>query len=175
MARIDFNPRPLAGATSRVCGNGADRVISIHAPLRGRRDYFCKICQMVIFQSTPPCGGDDAAGSSQCNRPDFNPRPLAGATTSAVHVQTSDLFQSTPPCGGDYAAGSTAPACRDFNPRPLAGATIALLKPCSVVTLFQSTPPCGGDIKIPRSLRQWPHFNPRPLAGATFPDVWSLG
>ena len=53
-----FNPRPLAGATGGdFCGDDCED-ISIHAPLRGRRQH------------------DDHLSK----RPDFNPRPLAGAT-----------------------------------------------------------------------------------------------
>ena len=33
--------------------------ISIHAPLRGRHNYEVDIAFENAFQSTPPCGGDD--------------------------------------------------------------------------------------------------------------------
>ena len=32
--------------------------ISIHAPLRGRQGQYFNILPFLIFQSTPPCGGD---------------------------------------------------------------------------------------------------------------------
>ena len=34
--KLDFNPRPLAGATERPQADAAATHISIHAPLRGR-------------------------------------------------------------------------------------------------------------------------------------------
>ena len=53
--------------------------ISIHAPLRGRRDV-----SITIYIDTY-----------------FNPRPLAGATHFAPGFPRFSAFQSTPPCGGD--------------------------------------------------------------------------
>ncbi len=79
LLEINFNPRPLAGATGAIA----------------------LIRPAVLFQSTPPCGGDgNGSGSSadyciSIHAPlrgrlrlssrktiflDFNPRPLAGAT-----------------------------------------------------------------------------------------------
>ena len=76
----DFNPRPLAGATP-LFGVGAGRVwISIHAPLRGRPLAQALRLTGSSFQSTPPCGGDKVCRRAWMERPDFNPRPLAGAT-----------------------------------------------------------------------------------------------
>ena len=52
-----FNPRPLAGATKPFPVLFTTSLISIHAPLRGR--LFTKPCTPSrLFQSTPPCGGD---------------------------------------------------------------------------------------------------------------------
>ena len=118
------------------------------------------------FQSTPPCGGDCKIWSLAFLASNFNPRPLAGATSAFVPVLPSRRFQSTPPCGGDDAmdlqrdiqrhfnprplAGATRFGCLrhgkdfDFNPRPLAGATLPVPGMHSK-HLFQSTPPCGGD------------------------------
>ena len=54
----NFNPRPLAGATMR-CANATSRKrISIHAPLRGRLGGVLYFIRKKLFQSTPPCGGD---------------------------------------------------------------------------------------------------------------------
>ena len=140
-----FNPRPLAGATNVVRGMTENALISIHAPLRGRQndlgflaflqkfqstppcggDFLLRriaACN-TLFQSTPPCGGDDPRGTSLWVRWDFNPRPLAGATSVvsglffcvsiSIHAPLrgrrtgsstgtcKSQFQSTPPCGGD--------------------------------------------------------------------------
>ena len=163
-----FNPRPLAGATTSTketclilmtfqstppCGGddliGAQGVspgpISIHAPLRGRQGDGRLAQPHVQFQSTPPCGGDTSSTGKGPGFTDFNPRPLAGATTSmtlpcfwiriSIHAplrgrpasgrqgSSGTRFQSTPPCGGDYKSSS-------------------VLYP---MYPFQSTPPCGGD------------------------------
>ena len=77
-----FNPRPLAGATDEQ-GNGRARLaISIHAPLRGRPFEVADPVSRLIFQSTPPCGGDVLMAISSGHLSHFNPRPLAGATWS---------------------------------------------------------------------------------------------
>ena len=118
--------------------------ISIHAPLRGRR-YSRLFCAFSPgFQSTPPCGGDTdtpwffrmmeisihaplRGRRSHVSTPDeyldFNPRPLAGATSHTVQLLLVWIFQSTPPCGGDLCADRANES----------------------VHQFQSTPPCGGD------------------------------
>ena len=119
------------------------------------------------FQSTPPCGGDLICFSCWRLTPDFNPRPLAGATPRLVITPSSS---------------------RDFNPRPLAGATLRFRRAWEVRYIsihaplrgrqiqgsglekaerFQSTPPCGGDRSFIISSSNPPYFNPRPLAGAT--------
>ena len=55
---LDFNPRPLAGATRPLGGLLDYRGISIHAPLRGRLAGQGFFRVSGEFQSTPPCGGD---------------------------------------------------------------------------------------------------------------------
>ena len=141
--------------------------ISIHAPLRGRPPWPHRRRSAREFQSTPPCGGDDLTGGTYDYYCYFNPRPLAGATTSP----------RTP------VNGTT-----DFNPRPLAGATLfeykkaqfnkisihaplrgrlILVNPTRKFCIFQSTPPCGGDVPLIPVPAVPVHFNPRPLAGAT--------
>ena len=118
------------------------------------------------FQSTPPCGGDGPATTGDQRSPNFNPRPLAGATVPVVCEDLLMTFQSTPPCGGDGAGFPSMFPEPDFNPRPLAGATahyalttvdppISIHAPLrgrracynrrSEIAEFQSTPPCGGD------------------------------
>ena len=184
----NFNPRPLTGATAGPGKSHAIRNISIHAPSRGRRKTDMIESKPIIFQSTPPHGGDndsvqrlfDAEISIHApsrGRPikksfparlhNFNPRPLTGATVA----QGLQVFRAD-----------------DFNPRPLTGATpfalvvvpfnlISIHAPsrgrltdmtdCYIVSPFQSTPPHGGD---PVCRQLWVggfDFNPRPLTGAT--------
>ena len=86
----------------------------------------------------------------QKNATNFNPRPLAGATTSFQVARAVVPFQSTPPCGGDRLDQIRHLGPVDFNPRPLAGATI-------VVAIVE------GEIL---------YFNPRPLAGATADGIY---
>ena len=128
-----------------------------------------KASQAFLFQSTPPCGGDKPPPWAPLLPPNFNPRPLAGATHSdrltirtlcisihaplrgrqvCGHVTARDpeKFQSTPPCGGDP------------------GRHLVVIQH----RRFQSTPPCGGDDFLHLPMGSPPHFNPRPLAGATF-------
>ena len=147
------------------------RVISIHAPLRGRRSDPFWTDGANLFQSTPPCGGDSrqhhkgvAKRSISIHAPlrgrqkvrsqarvrhDFNPRPLAGATVTRAWTMSRNVFQSTPPCGGDD------------DVRQVAGYS----------TQFQSTPPCGGDWAARTAATLITDFNPRPLAGATQPPL----
>ena len=120
---LDFNPRPLAGATiDKRCYGTADQ-ISIHAPLRGR----------------------PTAKSPLWSIRHFNPRPLAGATWWQLCTATPLAFQSTPPCGGDLVSRASMSAAPNFNPRPLAGATGIVSQGGTFYNIFQSTPPCGGD------------------------------
>ena len=56
--------------------------ISIHAPSRGRQLTSDFWPVRSLFQSTPPRGGDASTRWTPSSMPDFNPRPLAGATTS---------------------------------------------------------------------------------------------
>ena len=78
--RHDFNPRPLAGATGPIVVHFVVHIISIHAPLRGRPIEMHPVKESTLFQSTPPCGGDWTHRLPLTQEQDFNPRPLAGAT-----------------------------------------------------------------------------------------------
>ena len=140
----NFNPRPHTGATP----------------------YTGEPTGPSIFQSTPPYGGDADLCQSTCSDPisihapirgrpilvfgrpgysNFNPRPLAGATTNLAASVIDVTFQSTPPCGGDQdlKAISGVPASISIHAplrgRPFSSAALPVLP------LFQSTPPCGGD------------------------------
>ena len=118
---------PLRGRLVFDVTKGNIYVISIHAPLRGRQEAESSRSRRkrfqstppcggdcttrekgswsyLIFQSTPPCGGDHFHSIHGPSHPDFNPRPLAGATKLAALEMPPAGFQSTPPCGGDLKA-----------------------------------------------------------------------
>ena len=142
----------------------------------------------VIFQSTPPCGGDDTRLLCRIRLFDFNPRPLAGAThVQAEHQQRRDHFNPRPLAGATFTGNIVHHAHNisihaplrgrlfalvllfeysDFNPRPLAGATWPDQSHRTLHS-FQSTPPCGGDPFPTAFCLLSRDFNPRPLAGAT--------
>ena len=108
---------------------------------------------LVIFQSTPPRGGDDQSGRLRSPPGYFNPRPLAGATLGC-RTQTEIRFHFNPrPLAGATWWQSCSPSDNsDFNPRPLAGATVS-----------QHAVSNGNT-----------NFNPRPLAGATTYGVYRI-
>ena len=183
-----FNPRPLAGATGSVPAPCGHSPISIHAPLRGRPICFATVAKDMVFQSTPPCGGDAASCACLAASWDFNPRPLAGATDVAIDVvvfngisihaplrgrhstlvalMISLPFQSTPPCGGDVIFRAFRGNIHISIHAPLRGRP-AVSYAVVPFGLFQSTPPCGGDRLSFLPCGQLNYFNPRPLAGAT--------
>ena len=163
--------------------------ISIHAPLRGRLEkclsghffqaYFnprplagatwCKLdfAAALLFQSTPPCGGDYGFFGPCSWIWHFNPRPLAGATSSRQNHGFVKKISIHAPLRGrrvpdhrldpGFGISIHAPlrgrlnvkfggvSDEYFNPRPLAGATIAGAHIVPGTSGFQSTPPCGGD------------------------------
>ena len=119
-----FNPRSLTGATNAIQAYNAYFTISIHAPLRERRN------------------SNTFGYRTLAN---FNPRSLTGATPTnpcrhppkrfqSTLPYGSDLrargfnwnigrFQSTLPYGSDVAALPAGPCKPYFNPRSLTGAT----------------------------------------------------
>ena len=98
----DFNPRPLAGATSHKKNKKKGLTDFNPRPLAGATSEGGISMKELVFQSTPPCGGDQAAICNQKIYSYFNPRPLAGATAADRRITEGS---------------------QDFNPRPLAGAT----------------------------------------------------
>ena len=103
------------------------------------------------FQSTPPCGGDKVCRRAWMERPDFNPRPLAGATMIHKPSCVVSGFQSTPPCGGDWPCVGKILISRKISIHaPLRGRRRRRL-PVGSCTQFQSTPPCGGDLILWKS------------------------
>ena len=166
-------------------------MISIHAPLRGRRRTGTTWSQRTAFQSTPPCGGDGHLFISATHHDDFNPRPLAGATLCGHHDGRASKISIHAPLRGRRMDHPGFIEPRGFQSTPPCGGDILTLSHFGIVQ-FQSTPPCGGDlcdaildrttdisIHAPLRGRQVimlkrynnDNFNPRPLAGATALDV----
>ena len=80
-----FNPRPLAGATPSAPGILTEIFgISIHAPLRGRRLTRYPAIKIAPISIHAPLRGRLHDFRVLKFRPDFNPRPLAGATRGNV-------------------------------------------------------------------------------------------
>ena len=84
----NFNPRPYTGATDGRFRHHAFPSISIHAPIRGRHILLSMRKAEIIFQSTPPYGGDHNGTPSCHHRTNFNPRPHTGATTASPSAGT---------------------------------------------------------------------------------------
>ena len=165
----NFNPRPHTGATGDPSQQAdilqfqstppyggdlhyvqtyCDKVISIHAPIRGRR-----------ARSRP---ADIAAN--------FNPRPHTGATDKRQTCQDNTAFQSTPPYGGDPGSSGTGRSGTDFNPRPHTGATFVIWSRISIMMISIHAPIRGRHTKG-GSLDLTVYFNPRPHTGATRPVI----
>ena len=52
--QIRFNPRPREGATDQEEAADTIRIVSIHAPVKGRPSKEQLKMQLQLFQSTPP-------------------------------------------------------------------------------------------------------------------------
>ena len=141
--------------------------ISIHAPLRERLLLLLLVSITLVFQSTLPCGSDFKLGFITINgaisihaplreRPasiialiisslNFNPRSLAGATSSKVFSCYCQVrFQSTLPCGSDLGLIHQIVDVKISIHAPLRERPQQPLTPHSLL-LFQSTLPCGSD------------------------------
>ena len=77
----------------------------------------------TIFQSTLPRGSDFCFQREKCVPFNFNPRSLAGATSSSALCVCCIQFQSTLPRGSDGFGVVIMTTSENFNPRSLAGAT----------------------------------------------------
>ena len=142
----------------------------------------------LIFQSTPPCGGDIFRRAFPALPLDFNPRPLAGATDMGKRKRKRLFISIHAPLRGRRGIGRNHTDIGYFNPRPLAGATLSVTDYNGGIKYFNPRPLAGAtenwqaDKKIPyisihAPLRGRPevaclraairYFNPRPLAGAT--------
>ena len=141
----------------------------------------------MLFQSTPPYGGDSClcrVVRCCCN---FNPRPHTGATEMSDIPHPVVKFQSTLPYGGDANAVAFNdgfdisihapirgrrglwPGSRggpDFNPRPHTGATL-----CQFFLFFSLLisihAPIRGRLLFLWDMEMTRYFNPRPHTGAT--------
>ena len=165
-------------------------MISIHAPLRERRQVLFQRHPVTRFQSTLPCGSDTGQVAYAAAVVIFQSTLPCGSDILAPCAPDTLLgFQSTLPCGSDardrisaaiVALISIHAPLRErhgvpvsaavlivyFNPRSLAGATRFTASPCNIL-LFQSTLPCGSDKVCLNFSVAIIYFNPRSLAGAT--------
>ena len=102
MLTIDFNPRPLAGATLCPALSHPPVAISIHAPLRGRRGSFLWGWTTRYFNPRPLAGATDPrTGLEQLSEISIH-APLRGRRYRNRKQNQNQKFQSTPPCGGDF-------------------------------------------------------------------------
>ena len=80
-SRSRFQSTPPCGGDESYALEQALQGISIHAPLRGRRDSIAPIAQLAYISIHAPLRGRRRGGGPDGQGPDFNPRPLAGATS----------------------------------------------------------------------------------------------
>ena len=118
-----FNLRPRMGATTEVYRKNPGEMISIYAPVWGRRPFTPRTSITARFQSTPPYGGDSAGFQPSAASRYFNLRPRMGATIASSARVGTLAFQSTPPYGGDDARRAAQNTVGNFNLRPRMGAT----------------------------------------------------
>ena len=170
---------PVRGATRDFIRHGAWFCVSIHAPVRGATRYADAMeptdsrfnprprtgatrprylpppsgrCQM--FQSTPPCGGDDGQLLMVgCGIVSIH-APVRGATPDHATRTNHLAFQSTPPYGGRLRTHLSAG---------------------SASRLFQSTPPYGGRLRAHLSKCASNCFNPRPRTGGDIGKSAEIG
>ena len=163
----DFNPRPLAGATSLSMVWLPFTLISIHAPLRGRRGEMRNNNYTDEFQSTPPCGGDWHPGIRRRAPYHFNPRPLAGATRCTGQGLSRDAISIHAPLRGRHRVCEKNPAHLEISIHaPLRGRQVASIQ-CRQGVGISIHAPLRGRHETDASTGHSSHFNPRPLAGAT--------
>jgi len=160
-----FNPRPRAGAT-KVWSIPAVILTFQSTPPRGgdRPAMFAPLCRLVSIHA--PARGRHSVQPRAADEDGFNPRPRAGATAKralpalyhsvSIHAPARGrppfdkvntgfpAFQSTPPRGGD---------CMPFAQQ--------IMHPVSIHA------PARGRPRVPALLILQACFNPRPRAGAT--------
>ena len=171
----DFNPRPLAGATRFSPCFDVRQVISIHAPLRGRPNFPRSRFALGVFQSTPPCGGDQITYSRQKMSCISIHAPLRGRRTVqnigylyqhiSIHAPLRGRLKTYPipqyrgkisihaPLRGRQSPDRYNPKSSAISIHaPLRGRPSGAFRH-GASEQFQSTPPCGGDF--------WPEFKRR--------------
>ena len=119
-----FNPRSLAGATYYAVPYAQHTAISIHAPSRERLPHSVPpTCVGFRFQSTLPRGSDQILLCRPAGRRHFNPRSLAGATSSRPLLRYAGQISIHAPSRERRTDDGDTHADGNFNPRSLAGAT----------------------------------------------------
>ena len=141
---LKFQSTPPCGGDENRNTVPSGSSISIHAPLRGRRDRLKNVRFLRQFQSTPPCGGDIGNVRRDFSRVISIHAPLRGRLGHDTLITGFAKISIHAPLRGRLYERRGIPTGNDFNPRPLAGATFDALLGGDDVQ-FQSTPPCGGD------------------------------
>ena len=184
----EFRSTPREGATLGAAAGLAEAGVSIHAPAKGRQDFWSGGGITAKFRSTPREGATTRAkldlgvllvsihapakgrrfeaDRRHLSRLRFDPRPRERATMAGPPWAARLLFRSTPPRRGDSSSRATRTSSRSFDPRPREGATSdeGSLNPSF---LFRSTPPRRGDTQVMPLLSEIHGFDPRPREGAT--------
>ena len=161
-----FNSRTRVGATVRLQIIGADRDVSIHAPVWVRRSDTVMRAIMRRFNSRTRVGATCHSGQAGQTelvsihapvwvRPDYY-------GISFIH----DAFQFTHPCGCDVKFRHIGARASGFNSRTRVGATRRRRNPWKSLW-FQFTHPCGCDEIVRRPDRLFRRFNSRTRVGAT--------
>ena len=114
---------PLRGRLFHQVLGGAGFFISIHAPLRGRHKTPVMINSVTDFNPRPLAGATAALAQIPSIWQYFNPRPLAGATSRGHAARQRALISIHAPLRGRQGRGRKRTDPANFNPRPLAGAT----------------------------------------------------
>ena len=167
---FNFNPRPLTGATGLYhVFNDNVFIISIHAPSRGRPVGPETGFRAGLFQSTPPHGGDRDYGP-RCRCCAISIHAPSRGRLHLVTISLHDGFISihAPSRGRQHAAVLCFGVHYISIHAPSRGRRL-VHSHGSGQQLFQSTPPHGGDRIRSSPVSALTNFNPRPLTGATRP------
>ncbi len=163
-----FNPRPPAeGDPLTGKRSGLHPQVSIHALLRRATGISVLPRLILLFQSTPSCGGrhnTPIAGREWAN---VSIHALLRRATrpTATCWNGRWSFNPRPPAEGDahYPVNSALPY--GFNPRPPAEGDTYCLRFSKTNLSFQSTPSCGGrQVSDVGRVYLRGGFNPRPPA-----------
>ena len=170
MVLLNFNPRTPCGV--RPGGGvmqGAEAIISIHAPLAGcDRGLAWIALRWAAFQSTHPLRGATLeAALDAAVFTDFNPRTPCGVRPTVGRIlKSSKGFQSTHPLRGATAGVRHQGVGAEISIHaPLAGCDPVLGAghhghPISIHAPLAGCDPCRRSCRIPS-----PYFNPRTPCG----------